>query len=346
MLSPTEPALSPSDALQRGRWIKWIGGASNHDLASLEDLAALAALAGAHCLDVAADAAVAAAVRRGIAWARSQGLSRDPWLMLSLSDGDDPHFRKASFDPSRCPADCPRPCARVCPARAIDAAAGGVIEDRCYGCGRCLVACPLGLINEHSHVLDGAALQRLLQQVRPDAIEIHTSAGRLEPFRLRLQQLQASGVVLQRLSVSCGDSPELSQHLWALHGVLQRSGWPWLWQLDGRPMSGDVGSGTAQAAVALVQRRRADLPPGPLQLAGGTNQDSRRRLQRAALEGESRCGAVAGVAYGGSARKLLLPWLEQAERRGLPLRECADLWPQACSALQGLWGGGVVDQSC
>ena len=87
--------LAPEAALAHGSWVKWIGGASNHDLQGLEDQAALATLAGAHCLDIAADLGVITAVKRGIAWALEQGVPRRPWLMLSLSDGVDPHFRKA-----------------------------------------------------------------------------------------------------------------------------------------------------------------------------------------------------------------------------------------------------------
>jgi len=45
--------------------VKWIGGASNQDLAAIEDLAGIYTLAGVHCLDVAADPAVVAAARRG-----------------------------------------------------------------------------------------------------------------------------------------------------------------------------------------------------------------------------------------------------------------------------------------
>ena len=95
-----------------------ICGASNQDLEAIEDLCGLYALAGVHCIDGAADQAVVAAIRRGVAWALERGAAR-PWLRLSLSDGDDPHFRKAWFDPSRCPSSCPRPCERVCPAAAI-----------------------------------------------------------------------------------------------------------------------------------------------------------------------------------------------------------------------------------
>ena len=195
-------AAAPEAALAAGRWVKLICGAGNQDLAAIEDLCAVYSLAGVHCIDVAADAAVAAAARRGIDWAEQRGAPR-PWLMVSLSDGADPHFRKASFDPQRCPADCPRPCQRVCPALAIGTS-GGVISERCYGCGRCLPACPLGLIEERQVLLSATAVPQLLEEVHPDAVELHTQAGRQPAFAERLRQVQASRVPLKRLAVSCG----------------------------------------------------------------------------------------------------------------------------------------------
>ena len=103
----------------------------------------------------------------------------------------------------------------------------------------------------------------MLQQLQPDAIELHTHPGRAADFARRLQQIERSEVDLQLLSVSCPDGPgdAMPQHLWQLHQLLQGNRWPWLWQLDGRPMSGDIGAGTAQAAVNLLQRRRGQLPP-------------------------------------------------------------------------------------
>ena len=204
--NPLSSWLLPEVALAQGRWVKLICGASNQDLDAIEDLCGLYALAGVHCIDGAADGAVVAAIRRGVAWAVARGAAR-PWLMLSLSDGLDPHFRKAWFDLARCPSSCPRPCERVCPALAIGPptpGGPGVIEDRCYGCGRCLPACPLGLIEEQQVLLSAAAVPELLQGVQPDAVELHTQAGRQEAFAQRLQQVQASGVPLQRLAVSCG----------------------------------------------------------------------------------------------------------------------------------------------
>ena len=395
-----------------GRWIKLICGAGNQDLAAIEDLCAIYALAGVHCIDVAADAAVAAAARRGIAWAtaqanrssnetarewsggrwaeltgeRSDAVSgkwtkatanrppnrastsasnrasiddafdalgatpqrppdrgREPWLMLSLSDGDDPHFRKAAFDPERCPPDCQRPCQRACPALAIGVN-GGVIQERCYGCGRCLPACPLGLIQDRQVQLSAEAVPALLQAVRPDAVELHTQAGRQAGFAERLRQLQASGVPLQRLAVSCGlergaqgrstaigeplTARELANELWQRHTLVRAAGYRPLWQLDGRPMSGDVGAGTARAAVKLLEQIRAWAPPGPLQLAGGTNASTLTLL-------EATSGA-AGVAFGSVARSLLQPLLQEAERQGRPLRELPELREQALELARGL----------
>lgn len=74
------------------------------------------------------------------------------------------------FDPDDCPKDCTRPCEKICPANAIfkvfflfllriyifhfffngeflfDMKAG-VINERCYGCGRCFPVCPYDKIS-------------------------------------------------------------------------------------------------------------------------------------------------------------------------------------------------------
>ena len=352
--------------------MKWIGGASNQDLAAIEDLAGLYSLAGVHCLDLAADPAVVAAARRGIAWAEARGAAR-PWVMVSLSDGADPHFRKAWLDPARCPPDCPRPCERVCPALAIPAlvpepgaisrfsgaqggAASGVLEERCYGCGRCLPACPLGLIEERDQLLPAAAVAPLLAALRPDAIELHTRIGRSGAFAARLAQVRAAGIPLRRLAVSCGVEVEgapppaatgegsATQHasagaerlvdeLWDRFAQLRAAGFAPLWQLDGRPMRGDVGAGTARAAVQLWRRIGPRLPPGPVQLAGGTNDRTLPLLQTLTPPAGA---AVAGVAFGSVARARLQPLLLQAQQRGGRLLDQADLLPEAAAIAAGL----------
>jgi len=132
---------------------------------------------------VAADRAVIVAAKEGIETAaKIAGLppNRRPWLMVSLNDGEDPHFRKAVFNPQLCPVDCPRPCEKICPAYAIDG--GGVIEQRCYGCGRCLPVCPLQIIETKSRVCQPAEIIPLITEMGVDAIEIHTQVGHGEGF--------------------------------------------------------------------------------------------------------------------------------------------------------------------
>jgi Fe-S-cluster-containing hydrogenase component 2 len=324
--------------------VKWIAGASNQDLAAIEDLAGVYSLAGVHCLDLAADPAVVAAARRGMAWAEQRG-ARKPWLMVSLSDGADPHFRKAWFDPAHCPASCPRPCERVCPAQAIPPGAG-VVAERCYGCGRCLPACPLGLIVEKQQLLSAQEVPRLLGEMQPDAVELHTRIGRGDAFARRLNQLSHSRVTLKRVAVSCGVEPaagesaqaapasteRLAAEFWQRFALLRAAGLRPLWQLDGRPMSGDLGSGTAHAAVNLARAVAAAAPPGPLQLAGGTNAHTLAVLQRH----PATAAQVCGVAFGGMARQRLLPLLLEAQERGHGLLADAELWPQALQAAREL----------
>lgn len=329
MTAPAWSADAAERALSQGRWVKLICGASNQDLPAIADLCAVYAMAGVHCVDVAADPAVVHAAREGLAWAHERQAHR-PWLMVSISDGQDPHFRKAFFVPERCPPDCSRPCERVCPALAISPGAG-VAPSLCYGCGRCLPACPLGLIETREHRIGRDGLTDLLRELRPDALEIHTAPGRAEAFEATLAAIGAATVPLRRLAVSCGleghqcTVADLSRELWSRHAALRARAQRPLWQLDGRPMRGDVGAGTARAAVRLWNQLRPLAPPGPLQLAGGTNAATIDLLPN------SPEGGPAGVAFGGMARALLQPLLQEAERRGQRLRD----WPEGWSiALQ------------
>ena len=276
--------------------------------------------------------------------------SKRPWLMVSLNDGEDPHFRKAEFNPAACPADCPRPCESICPAQAIvfqDADArgksgsgkhqktsyiqnlnvepgfSGVIDQQCYGCGRCLPVCPIQQIVTRSYVATPAAVAPMVLATDVDAVEIHTQVGRVADFR-RLWNAIAPWVgKLKLVAISCGDGEGLIDYLHSLYQLISPLPCPLIWQTDGRPMSGDIGDGTTRAAVKLGQKVLAAGLPGYVQLAGGTNSHTVAKLKAAGLlksegtaNGEEPCrlpSHIAGIAYGSYARVLLSPVLEQLE---------------------------------
>ncbi|MEO0767903.1 MAG: LdpA C-terminal domain-containing domain [Cyanobacteria bacterium J06649_4] len=312
----------PLRSLQSGNWFKLICGASYQSLPEVRNLTLAYALAGADCIDMAADPAVLSAAKEGLSVAKeiadaSAHLStyQRPWLMVSVSAGEDPHFRKAWFNSNECPADCPRPCEQVCPAAAIDAK--GVVSDRCYGCGRCLPICPLGLIEARSQPTSVDAIaQQVLSQV--SALEIHTQVGQYPAFAQLWQSIRPWTEHLQLISISCPDGEGLIDYLKQLQRTmsLTSSGTTLLWQTDGRPMSGDIGKGTTHAAVRLAQKVLASDLAGPVQLAGGTNQYTVLKLREMGLWKPSngdlvRSRTVSGIAYGSYARRLLMPVLEQ-----------------------------------
>ena len=180
------------------------------------------------------------------------------------------------------------------------------------------------MIEERDHRLGLAAVAELLISIRPDAIEIHTAPGHDEGFEALLQNLDQASLSLRRLAVSCGleahgmAAEELATTFWRRHSRLRCRGFSPLWQLDGRPMSGDVGAGTARSAVQLWRAMRSIAPPGPLQLAGGTNHHTLHHLNS-----DER---PAGIAFGGVARRLLLPLLKEAQLRGQSLGSGLRVW--------------------
>lgn len=301
------------------------------------------ALAGADCIDVAADRAVTIAAgealsvaaklapeaeRRG--YRRLRGAS--PLLMVSLNDGEDPHFRKAEFNPTACPPDCPRPCEPICPAGAIAFGGGdipqtaGVIEDRCYGCGRCLPVCPIGHIITRSYVSTPEAVAAtLLPDTGVEAIEIHTQIGRLADFTRLWRAISPQIHRLKLIAISCPDGDGLIDYLWSLYQLISPLPCPLIWQTDGRPMSGDIGKGTTHATIKLGQKVLGAGPPGFVQLAGGTNNYTASKLLAAGLlknsglpgsvvpENHNSKSFIAGIAFGSYARVLLSPILDQLE---------------------------------
>jgi Fe-S-cluster-containing hydrogenase component 2 len=329
---------SPLTSLQEGHWFKLICGASYHHLPAIRNLALAYTLAGVDCIDLAADPAIVAAARSGLEAARqivkvtgpgahrSRSIPDGPWLMVSLNDGEDPHFRKAAFDPALCPVDCDRPCERVCPAQAIvfstDAGRSGVIDSRCYGCGRCLPICPIEQIYARSYVSTaGAIAAQLFPSV--DAVEIHTQVGRTEAFGRLWQEIAPELHHLKLVAISCPDGEGVIDYLWQLWDIVSPLSVPLIWQTDGRPMSGDIGAGATTAAVRFGQKVLAAGLPGYVQLAGGTNSATVQKLRELGLLQGSTCSlgtplanplaTVSGIAYGSYARKLLQPILDALE---------------------------------
>ncbi|GAB4464233.1 MAG: hypothetical protein OHK0037_17980 [Elainellaceae cyanobacterium] len=334
---------TPLQSLREGRWFKLICGASFQHLPAIRNLTLAYALAGADCVDVAADPAVIHAAKEGLAAAAGLGCDRLPWLMVSLNDGEDPHFRKAVFDPARCPTDCPRPCETICPAQAITFARSadgysGVIESRCYGCGRCLPLCPIQQIETQSTTITPDMIPALLAQV--DALEIHTQVGRLAEFQQLWRAIREAipvGIApaahrLKLVAISCPDGDGLIDYLRSLYQHISPEDHPLpcpvIWQTDGRPMSGDIGAGATRAAIKLGQKVLAAGLPGYVQLAGGTNHHTVPKLQALGLlyseetvgqlcttasDSSSASTLIAGVAYGSYARVLLSPILDRLD---------------------------------
>ena len=325
----------PLHSLNEGHWFKLICGASYQHLPAIRSLALAYSLAGVDCIDVAADPAVVAAAREGIEVAANLALINQssswfwrgkPWLMVSLNDGEDPHFRKAEFESTNCPSDCPRPCETVCPAKAItfaenSAGVSGVIERLCYGCGRCLPICPAQLIFTRSYVSTPSAIAPWLTEMTIDGIEIHTQVGHYDDFQRLWSAIALQVSKLKVLAISCPDHPDVVDYLHALYKLISPLPCPLIWQTDGRPMSGDIGIGTTHAAIKLAKKVLKANLPGFVQLAGGTNGYTVTKLRTAGLINQAnhsnlprpKSSSVAGIAYGSYARSLLSPILEQLE---------------------------------
>ncbi|ELS02384.1 Fe-S-cluster-containing hydrogenase subunit [Xenococcus sp. PCC 7305] len=328
-----ENTIHRLNSLTEGNWFKLICGASYQHLPTVRSLALIYTLAGVDCIDVAAESAVITAVQEGIQAAQNfqnfalrpnPGGNHPPLLMMSINDGEDPHFRKAEFDATQCPVECPRPCEMICGADAIAFSEianefSGVSDRLCYGCGRCLPVCPEKLITTRSYVSTPQAVISLIDEMGIDAIEIHTQVGHYSDFKRLWQKIAPEVDKLQILAISCSYHQEVIPYLQSLFELINPLPCPLIWQTDGRPMSGDIGMGTTHLAIRFARKAIAANLPGYIQLAGGTNDYTVTKLQGEKMlkyqaKNTSSCNRwVSGVAYGSYARSLVSPILEKLE---------------------------------
>ncbi|MDJ0615952.1 MAG: LdpA C-terminal domain-containing domain [Calothrix sp. MO_192.B10] len=332
----------PLQALEQGHWFKLICGASFQHLPAVRNLTLAYTLAGADCIDVAADPAVIFAAQSALQVAKDftqeaqqRGFipnKTSPLLMVSLNDGEDPHFRKAEFDPTQCPTNCNRPCEKICPAQAIVfnnnqlSDFSGVVSQKCYGCGRCLPACPYEIIYTSSYVSTPGAIAPLILSSGVDAVEIHTQVGRLAGFQRLWNAILPWVGRLKLVAISCPDGDGVIEYMKSLYTAIAPLPCALIWQTDGRPMSGDIGKGTTLATVKFGQKVLTAKLPGYVQLAGGTNSYTVAKLKAMGLWKNLGSQSpkspisksqpkIAGVAYGSYARKLLSSVLEQLEAK-------------------------------
>ena len=298
------------EALRSHQWFKLICGASYQHLPAIRHLALIYTLAGADCIDMAPDPATIAAAREGIAAAlKLEPTAIAPLVMVSFNDGEDPHFRKAFFDPELCPSDCSRPCEKVCPTTAIKFSNdyNGIMPNLCYGCGRCLPLCPVQIIHTREQVYVPEDIFHQVDDVlnqSVNAIEIHTQPNRTKEFAAFWQRLSPIIPKLKLVAVSFPDCEDLRDYLMSLLEGMNPKPRSLIWQTDGRPMSGDIGDGATRAALQLGKKvLDFQLPLGFVQLAGGTNASTVPKLRQADIP-------VAGVAYGSYARKIVMDFLE------------------------------------
>ncbi|GJN35972.1 hypothetical protein PR202_gb24793 [Eleusine coracana subsp. coracana] len=176
-----------------------------------------------------------------------------------------------------------------------------------------------------SYIRDPTITIGLLKRNDVDAIEIHTTGKETGMFNTLWNNLSESINYVKLVAVSLPDiGVSTFDFMNSIYEIMEPDlqGYN-LWQLDGRPMSGDIGRGATRETIsfAVHMASMSDRPPGFYQLAGGTNSYTIDSLKKAGLFQSmtfpghlgmaasemtgSQQALIGGIAYGGYARKII-----------------------------------------
>lgn len=276
---------------------KLVCGAGNEDVHEVEALVRLYSLAGFKYFDLSANEKVIEAAMRGLELSGNPG-----YLNISMGIPGDPHANKAGIDAVAC-LEC-GVCKRYCPNEALFPPF--VKTSRCVGCGKCTNECPVGAIMQYS-------VSRPVEEVIPflvskypiASVELHM-VGDMEVGKQQWEALNKcyDGILSLCIDRSLlGDRDLIERIKWC---IKDRKPYTTIIQADGCPMSGDAEEATTLQAISVGQIvDRADLPVY-IMISGGTNQYTRRGLERYGVY-------YKGIAYGTYARNLSRDWIKEPE---------------------------------
>jgi ferredoxin len=307
------PLRRALEALTQQRFFKLIVGASLTDIETMVFLTRVYALAGAHCVDIAAHLEALPAMAGLQAEIEAQGQAF-PLGMVSVSLDPDPHFRKISLSGPTC-ISCGA-CLPVCPTEALawnpaypaqgDANPLLIHQPLCYGCNRCVPVCPTEALTLHPH-LDQAALEDVLRHPWVQAVELHTQWADVDVLQAFLGRY-AQGLRGKLWSI-CFRPSGMRPEAWLAYvqtlseAARQHSAGPLIFQVDGQPMSGraddpETSRPAVEAAWEVLNQGAASW--AHVTVSGGINAHTGNYLRRAP--------GICGVGVGSVAREVVWPF--------------------------------------
>jgi len=305
------------ELLAQSRYFKLVCGAGNENIDEVRRLALIYTLAGANGFDVSASPSVVKACVEGIdlAYQHHEALGCkipvQPFITVSVGMPGDHHVRKA-YIVNDC-VSCGK-CIPVCPTDAIPESYE-IVREKCIGCGNCEAICPpkvAAIRYEHN----GRQLSELLPlclEAGAENIELHAAVpgeeNILEEWKT-VSEAQPDNFVSMCLDRFHLSNMHLIERIRAAHEI---AGERTIVQADGVPMSGGADDyNTTLQAIAIADVIQKNLKTKgnafrdlPILLSGGTNGKTAEMARLCDVPYQ-------GVSIGTHARKLVKPWLGEA----------------------------------